>query len=891
MSVTITDLQLQVNYNANKATKGIDALVGSLKQLKATLQDTGLDVLTTNILNFTKALDKMNTKGFGKAMKAIKDSAKETVSEVKEATDEITTALGKVGEGSSTPNDSFTPKKIKEVGESAKKASAQLKGFTFNLKKASKATKHHASMLSKLARSFARIMFYRGIRTLLSNISNAFREGAKNVALYSKALNGLDSNNANGVMSELATTGLYLKNSFGAAVIPILKALVPMFNALADAVINVVNAFNMFFNALAGRVTFTKAKKYAVDYAESLDKAGGSAKKLKDNLLGIDELNIINDDNGSGGGGSGSDMDYSQMFEEGMVNLPSWLENLKDLILNGDYEGLGAAIAELLAKALKSIDWNTVRTKAHEFGENISKFIKGFFDPNQGLLEEVGKAVAQTINTVAEFIGGLVEDKQMWTNIGTSLARGIDSFVNTIDVKLLADTISNVFIGVFEAVRALLAEGNASDTFYKIGEKIGELIKGLNWTEILKGLGQVIWEAIKAAVSLWNGIFDAFPMATTIATGFGISMMSAKIVNSIAAVFTKLLNTVGITVAIENGAVSLGTTFGFKFAAAAAVAIGGYKAGNWLYEEFMAGTPLDINYWGDQKRANDNKSAQEWASAEVKKAETAWYGAIGSAAFELDWSQLITIKGDDVWADKTIKMSQDLGQLGEQLKLTNTAFTDTTAVQKYLDKIDLTDTYTKGYIALLSEQYDSLSLNTKAMLEAEYGIQLIAEGYDAADIAIARATVQTEGFKNGLFETLVASNSTKEAIDTFGTGLDGYYNKVFDVNGITEKFDNAINNTNGSLGDNAKALGDNNSEYLDFIDALDNSSLSMYEFSGYMQTLSDTDLPGVTENITNFSDTITDLTTSIPDFDDASKTAFGNIITNLDDVMVTLMML
>lgn len=103
MSVTITDLQLQVNYNANKATKGIDALVGSLKQLKATLQDTGLDVLTTNILNFTKALDKMNTKGFGKAMKAIKDSAKETVSEVKEATDEITTALGKVGEGSSTP--------------------------------------------------------------------------------------------------------------------------------------------------------------------------------------------------------------------------------------------------------------------------------------------------------------------------------------------------------------------------------------------------------------------------------------------------------------------------------------------------------------------------------------------------------------------------------------------------------------------------------------------------------------------------------------------------------------------------------------------------------------------------------------------------------------------
>lgn len=148
-------------------------------------------------------------------------------------------------------------------------------------------------MLSKLARSFARIMFYRGIRTLLSNISNAFREGAKNVALYSKALNGLDSNNANGVMSELATTGLYLKNSFGAAVIPILKALVPMFNALADAIINVVNAFNMFFNALAGRVTFTKAKKYAVDYAESLDKAGGSAKKLKDNLLGIDELNII----------------------------------------------------------------------------------------------------------------------------------------------------------------------------------------------------------------------------------------------------------------------------------------------------------------------------------------------------------------------------------------------------------------------------------------------------------------------------------------------------------------------------------------------------------------------------------------------------------------------
>ena len=186
-------------------------------------------------------------------------------------------------------------------------------------KQAGDHAKKASGKIGMLLASLKRVAFYRAIRTALKEVTQAFQEGINNLYYYSQALNNLDSAHASGTMNEFATTALYVKNSLGAALMPILQSLVPVVNAIADAFVWATNAVNQFFHALKGESVFTKAKRYAVDYAEALGGASGAAKELKKQIFGFDELNIFNSPSGGGGGGA-SGLDYSGMFEEAELN-------------------------------------------------------------------------------------------------------------------------------------------------------------------------------------------------------------------------------------------------------------------------------------------------------------------------------------------------------------------------------------------------------------------------------------------------------------------------------------------------------------------------------------------------------------------------------------------
>lgn len=215
---------------------------------------------------------------------------------------------------------------IKDALAETKKAMGETAQET---KKATAAIKSHTSAFSKLFASVKRVAFYRAIRTALKEVTDGFREGTTNLYYYSQALNNVDSAKAVGTMNGFATTALYVKNSLGAALMPVLQSLLPIVKAIADAFVTAANAVNQFFHALKGESKFTKAKRYAVDYAEALDGASGSAKELKKQIFGFDELNIFNSPSG-GGGGSASGLDYSQMFDE--AELTGFFKRLKETV-------------------------------------------------------------------------------------------------------------------------------------------------------------------------------------------------------------------------------------------------------------------------------------------------------------------------------------------------------------------------------------------------------------------------------------------------------------------------------------------------------------------------------------------------------------------------------
>ncbi|MBR2999675.1 MAG: hypothetical protein IKF39_01645 [Oscillospiraceae bacterium] len=172
--------------------------------------------------------------------------------------------------------------------------------------------KKSASALGNLWSSIKRIAMYRAIRSAMKLITQSITEGIQNLYQYS-SLVGTEFAPA---MDKLATSALYLKNSLGAMVSPIIEFLTPYVDLLVDKFVGLLNIVNQVFSALAGKTTYTRAIKQTTKFAEATDSASKAMKKM---LFGFDELNILSDPNS----GAAKEMkDFATMFETVDIDNP-----------------------------------------------------------------------------------------------------------------------------------------------------------------------------------------------------------------------------------------------------------------------------------------------------------------------------------------------------------------------------------------------------------------------------------------------------------------------------------------------------------------------------------------------------------------------------------------
>lgn len=183
-------------------------------------------------------------------------------------------------------------------------------------KEASRAT----GKLGKFFESIKRIAMYRLIRFALKEITTALKEGIGNLYQYDKAFGGDFAKS----MDSLATSFLYLKNSLGAMVAPIITSLAPALSLILDIVAEIANAIGYLFAALSGATSFKKAIRVQTEYAEATDDTTEANERLKKSLLGIDEINALQAPTQTGGGTTAPSPLI--MFEE--VEIPSWLSDV-----------------------------------------------------------------------------------------------------------------------------------------------------------------------------------------------------------------------------------------------------------------------------------------------------------------------------------------------------------------------------------------------------------------------------------------------------------------------------------------------------------------------------------------------------------------------------------
>lgn len=298
-------------------------------------------------------------------------------------------------------------KKINEFGRKllslvapTQKARAALRGLDIT----------NASLAKSLLRT-TKMLKLMIVRMALRGVIDGVKTGMQNLAMYS------DETNAS--LSLLMNSLNQLKNSFAAAVAPILNAFAPALNKIIQLCIKAVNAINQVISALLGNGTWIRAKKLTDNYRDSIGGAASEAKELNKQLQGFDKLNNLTTSKSGGGGGGASTTAPEDMFET--VDIEDKWKDLADKIksilskifdpLKEAWKRVGDFVMKSWKFALEEV-WKLIKTIAKDFLEVW----------NEEATIQILENILHIIGDIGQVIGYLAQGfREAWEENDTGL--------------------------------------------------------------------------------------------------------------------------------------------------------------------------------------------------------------------------------------------------------------------------------------------------------------------------------------------------------------------------------------------------------------------------------------------------------------------------------------
>lgn len=409
---------------------------------------------------------------------------------------------------------------IKSFASKVKQAGSALKNTVFNGNSATSMAKKFANEIFRVSKMLKLMVTRMALRKVIAEVGNGF----KSLAIHSDEFN----DNVSGIMNASKQLGY----SFSAMVSPLINALAPALIYIINIFTKLVNIINQVFSALTGKTSWNKAKEFTDSWRDSFDDTTESAKKttkeLKKTVLGFDELNQLQDNTDKSASTTKSnpieDMFETVKIDKKWKDLAKWL---KDMWKIGDFTELGTKLGKKLKKMLESIPWEEIRKTSNKLGRALASLINGFVEV-EGLGNEIGKTIAQSVNTVFEFLNGFVH-KLHWDSIGKFIADTFNGFFENIDWKLIKDTVVTGMKGLGKAfqsfienfhwdnistfiinaidtitsgIKAFINEIDWLDLGVKIGEQLNKIMEGVDWKDVGETLGSVLESAIDWAYGL-----------------------------------------------------------------------------------------------------------------------------------------------------------------------------------------------------------------------------------------------------------------------------------------------------------------------------------------------------------------------------------------------------
>lgn len=332
------------------------------------------------------------------------------------------------------------------------------------------------------------------------------------------------------------------------------------------------------------------------DVADNLGKAKKNAKDLKNAMLGIDELNVIQpeDDSDSASGSSGTGVgtggaggidlsneisaalaDYEAVWNKAFKNsvnkaqqyadkITKVFSNMWSLLKSGDYEGLGEYIAggvDYVFEKINSVfNWQ-------KMGSGITAFVDGYTRTINSLVtnihwKDIGNTIGDGINVITNtmylYLTGID-----WVNLGLAFANGVNGIIDSVDWQMLGQTIGAWFMKIPKIVYGFVTNLNWDEIGVAIGNSINgffmefdgktiagginglvngvlttlkEAIKTVDWSEVAKAVGDVLGNLDWGALAKVGLAVGAMKLAGALGNLFG-SVLSEKIKNIFGGMF------------------------------------------------------------------------------------------------------------------------------------------------------------------------------------------------------------------------------------------------------------------------------------------------------------------------------------------------------------------
>ena len=532
MADTLESLEIEVKHNANGADAAISKVVSQIEAMGRALSSVlpQLKQYAATIGSIGGKAPSKGAKSASAAASPLDNGLQETIKNASK----LEVAIHKAAAAGLGLEDAFQngdvegawrqrERELNAIAQAARESAKQAdgarranNGAASSVKSLSRAAAKAKSPLESFVASLKRIAMYRIMRSIIKSITQGFQEGLEWAYNFSKGVQG-EGNRFAAAMDSMKAAGNTMKLQLGSAFISLLALIAPIVNTIISLVTTLANALSQLFAVFTGG-TYLKANDAAADLADQMKAGSGAAKEWKNQLLGFDVINRLNEPSGGGGGGGAADA--SNLFED--TEITGWFALLKakwDALINSiNFEPILAAWARLKAAVADFVSivnrallwaWNNVLVPLAHW-----------------TIEKAAPAVVNLLASAFEFLNAVLRKLgPVFQKLWDSILKPFFSWIGGALVKAI-----NWLTETLESLTKKVTEAHSIGEFLQSLDGKEKIILGVAAAIVVLGTAFLIFNTINALIAAFGAIITAI----TSPIGIAVIVITALIVAGIA---------------------------------------------------------------------------------------------------------------------------------------------------------------------------------------------------------------------------------------------------------------------------------------------------------------------------------------------------------------------